>query len=123
MRFGLGPYELGSDGSTPPVESYEQMLEQAAYAEELGFDSVWLGENHFTAEGSCSSAETAAAAVESVVNTAAIGSPSKVIRMLRKYEEAGIDFFCARVRWDSTPRVDLHRCIRLLAKEVVPAFR
>ena len=63
------------------------------------------------------------AAVESVVNTAAIGSPAKVIRMLRKYEEAGIDFFCARVRWDSTPRVDLHRCIRLLAEEVVPAFK
>ena len=62
-------------------------------------------------------------AVESVVNTAAIGSPAKVIRMLRKYEEAGIDFFCARVRWDSTPRVDLHRCIRLLAEEVIPAFR
>ena len=62
-------------------------------------------------------------AVESVVNSAAIGSPAKVIRMLRKYEEAGIDFFCARVRWDSTPRVDLHRCIRLLAEEVIPAFK
>jgi alkanesulfonate monooxygenase SsuD/methylene tetrahydromethanopterin reductase-like flavin-dependent oxidoreductase (luciferase family) len=61
-------------------------------------------------------------AVESVVSTAAIGSPTKVIRQLKQYEEAGIDFFCARVRWDSTPREDLHRCMRLLAKEVVPAF-
>jgi len=63
MRFGLGPYELGSESSKPLVESYEQMLEQAAYAEELGFDSVWVGESHFTQDGACPSAETAAAAV------------------------------------------------------------
>ncbi|MGD0072881.1 MAG: LLM class flavin-dependent oxidoreductase [Candidatus Binataceae bacterium] len=63
MRFGLGPYELGSDGSKPLLENYEQMLEQAAYAEELGFDSVWVGESHFGADGACPSSETAAAAI------------------------------------------------------------
>jgi probable F420-dependent oxidoreductase len=61
-------------------------------------------------------------AVDAVANSAAIGSPAKVIRQLKQYEQAGIDFFCARVRWDSTPRPELHRCMRLLAKEVVPAF-
>jgi len=45
-----------------------------------------------------------------------------VIRQLKEYEKVGIDLFCARVRWDSTPRSDLHRCMRLLAKEVAPAF-
>lgn len=63
MRFGLGPYELVSDASKPLVENYEQMLEQAAFAEELGFDSVWVGESHFTQDGACPSSETAAAAV------------------------------------------------------------
>ncbi len=60
--------------------------------------------------------------VDQVVSGAAVGSPAKVIRELKQYEEAGIDLFCARVRWDSTPRPDLHRCIRLLANEVAPAF-
>jgi len=78
MRFGLGPYELGADGSTPPVESYEQMLEQAGHAEELGFDSVWVGENHFTAEGACSSSETAAAAVAVRTNAVRVGVFSTV---------------------------------------------
>ncbi len=78
MRFGLGPYELGLDGSIPLVESYEGMLEQAAHAEELGFDSVWLGESHFTAEGSCSSSETAAAAVAVRTRAVRIGVFSTV---------------------------------------------
>ena len=60
--------------------------------------------------------------VDMVVNSAPVGSPAKVIRRLKQYEDAGLDFFCARVRWDSTPRPELHRCMRLLAKEVVPAF-
>ncbi len=61
-------------------------------------------------------------AAASVVSIAAIGNPTKVIRQLKEYEKAGVDLFCARVRWDSTPRRDLHRCMRLLAKEVAPAF-
>ena len=60
--------------------------------------------------------------VDYVVSSAAVGNPTKVIRQLKRYEEAGMDFFCARVRWDSTPRPELHRCMRLLAKEVMPAF-
>lgn len=63
MRFGLGPYELGSYGGKPLTETYEEMLEQTVLAEEVGFDSVWLAEHHFTQEGACSSPETAAAAV------------------------------------------------------------
>jgi len=61
-------------------------------------------------------------AVEGAVKAAVIGGPGKVLRGLRKYDEAGIDFFCARVRWDSLPRPDLHRCMKLLANEVATAF-
>jgi len=35
----------------PWPQLYAETLEQAVYAEELGFDSVWLSEHHFTDEG------------------------------------------------------------------------
>lgn len=63
-----------------------------------------------------------AQAVEGAVHAAAVGTPSRVIRRLKDYHEAGIDFLCARVRWDSLPRRDLHRCMRLLANEVAVAL-
>ncbi len=61
-------------------------------------------------------------AVAGAVDSAIIGSPAKVIRKLKEFEEAGIDFMCARVRWDSLPREALHHCMQLLADEVVPAL-
>jgi alkanesulfonate monooxygenase SsuD/methylene tetrahydromethanopterin reductase-like flavin-dependent oxidoreductase (luciferase family) len=61
-------------------------------------------------------------AVDGAVKAALIGSPAKVLQGLRRFEEAGIDFFCARIRWDSLPRPDLHRCMKLLANEVAVAF-
>jgi alkanesulfonate monooxygenase SsuD/methylene tetrahydromethanopterin reductase-like flavin-dependent oxidoreductase (luciferase family) len=30
---------------------YRETMDQAVYAEQLGFDSVWLSEHHFTDEG------------------------------------------------------------------------
>jgi probable F420-dependent oxidoreductase len=35
----------------PWPQLYRETLDQAARAEELGFDSVWLSEHHFTSEG------------------------------------------------------------------------
>ena len=35
----------------PWPQLYSETLDQAAYAEELGFSSVWLSEHHFSAEG------------------------------------------------------------------------
>ena len=63
MRFGLGPYELGSYWGESHLNVYEEMLEQGELAEEQGFDSVWIAERHFTPEGACPSPETAAAAL------------------------------------------------------------
>ena len=35
----------------PWQQLYTETLDQAVYAEELGFDSIWLSEHHFTDEG------------------------------------------------------------------------
>ena len=35
----------------PWPQLYRETLDQAAYAEELGFDSIWLSEHHFSDEG------------------------------------------------------------------------
>jgi probable F420-dependent oxidoreductase len=35
----------------PWQQLYRELLDQAAYAEELGFASIWLSEHHFTDEG------------------------------------------------------------------------
>lgn len=35
----------------PWPQLYRELLDQASYAEELGFDSIWLSEHHFTDEG------------------------------------------------------------------------
>lgn len=62
------------------------------------------------------------AAVAGAEAVAVVGNPDKVIRGLKRFEQAGVDLFCARVRWDSLPRQELHRCMRLLAREVMPAL-
>lgn len=35
----------------PWQEFYRELLDQAAHAEDLGYDSIWLSEHHFTDEG------------------------------------------------------------------------
>src|SRR5438477_341422 len=35
----------------PPEQLYADCLEQIRFAEELGFDGVWIGEHHFTDDG------------------------------------------------------------------------
>jgi alkanesulfonate monooxygenase SsuD/methylene tetrahydromethanopterin reductase-like flavin-dependent oxidoreductase (luciferase family) len=79
MRFGLGPFELGSIDGRPHEEIYDEALEQSALAEEMGFDSVWFAEQHFTAEGACPSPETLAAAVAMRTRAVRIGIVPKPI--------------------------------------------
>ncbi len=73
MRFGLVPYDLGLEKSAQHADCYQQFLEQAVLAEETGFDSVWLGENHFTSTAVNSSAEALGAAVATVTEGIRIG--------------------------------------------------
>lgn len=55
MKFGLH-YQLPCSASQLPVQRYRDTLEQAAYAEALGFESVWPVEQHFNADLSISPA-------------------------------------------------------------------
>lgn len=50
MRFGILSLPSGWKG-TPDEQIYHQVVEQAEVAEELGFDSVWLTEHHFSQYG------------------------------------------------------------------------
>jgi alkanesulfonate monooxygenase SsuD/methylene tetrahydromethanopterin reductase-like flavin-dependent oxidoreductase (luciferase family) len=55
MRFGFGAsnFEL-IDGQSLPA-AHQEMLVQAVLAEELGFDSVWVAEQHLSPERQCPS--------------------------------------------------------------------
>jgi natural product biosynthesis luciferase-like monooxygenase protein len=55
MKFGLH-YQLPCASSQSPVQRYRDTIEQAVYAETLGFESVWPVEQHFNPELSISPA-------------------------------------------------------------------
>ena len=61
MRFGMFYVLESPDGDHR--RAYKEMLGQIEYAEELGFDSVWLAEHHGSAYGSMPSPAVAAAAI------------------------------------------------------------
>src|SRR5690349_24874694 len=46
MKFGLH-YLLSVSETQSPLQRYRDTLEQAVYAESLGFESVWPVEQHF----------------------------------------------------------------------------
>ena len=64
MKFGLF-YVLES----PDADfrrAYTEMLGQIEYAEELGFDSVWLAEHHGSPYGTLPSPAVAASAIAAI---------------------------------------------------------
>jgi alkanesulfonate monooxygenase SsuD/methylene tetrahydromethanopterin reductase-like flavin-dependent oxidoreductase (luciferase family) len=74
MKFGL--FILPSwPEATPAHQSriYQEAVEQIQYAEELGFDSVWLAEHHFTRFGVVPSAIPFATYVAARTSTIRIG--------------------------------------------------
>ena len=46
MKFAMMAFNGGNGRN--PADVYRENLEQARYAEELGFDAVWLTEHHFS---------------------------------------------------------------------------
>jgi alkanesulfonate monooxygenase SsuD/methylene tetrahydromethanopterin reductase-like flavin-dependent oxidoreductase (luciferase family) len=66
--FGDNPPEIGRSNQ----KYYEQVLTMAEWAEELGFDSFWLGEHHFYWYGTC---------VSPPMIIAALGQRTKKIRL------------------------------------------
>ena len=63
VNFGLW-YDFRNPGQTIPFEAlYRESLDQIVWAESLGFDSVWLTEHHFCADGYTPSPLVIAAAI------------------------------------------------------------
>ena len=58
MKFGMFYVLECPDGDYR--RAYKEMLGQVEYAEELGFDSIWLAEHHGSAYGSMPSPQVAA---------------------------------------------------------------
>ena len=48
MHIGFGPQFANLDGQLTDLEAYQRDLELAARAEDVGFDSVWTSEHHFS---------------------------------------------------------------------------
>ena len=71
MRFGMFYVLESPDGDHR--RAYKEMLGQIEYAEELGFDSVWLAEHHGSAYGSMPSPAVAAAAIATLTERLRIG--------------------------------------------------
>jgi alkanesulfonate monooxygenase SsuD/methylene tetrahydromethanopterin reductase-like flavin-dependent oxidoreductase (luciferase family) len=71
MKTGLFYVNECHDGNYE--RAYSEMLEQIQYAEEIGFESVWLGEHHFNEYGSMPSPQVAAAAISQITKKMDIG--------------------------------------------------
>ncbi len=71
MRFGMFYVLECPDGDYR--RAYKEMLGQIEYAEELGFDSVWLAEHHGSAYGSMPSPAVAAASIATITERLRIG--------------------------------------------------
>ncbi|MEH7178185.1 LLM class flavin-dependent oxidoreductase [Neobacillus vireti] len=71
IKMGLFYVNECHDGNYE--RAYGEMLEQIQYGEELGFESVWLAEHHFSAYGSMPSPQVAAAAISQITEKMDIG--------------------------------------------------
>ncbi len=75
MHFGL-IYDFRNPArwQRPIAELYAEQLEQIAYAEQLGFDSVWITEHHFIEDGYTPSVLPVAAAIAARTSRIRIGT-------------------------------------------------
>lgn len=73
MKFGLMNLFPYADEKSPE-EIFDETLEEIAYAEELGFDSVWLAEHHFSRYGILGNPLVFAAAIAQRTSRIRIGT-------------------------------------------------
>lgn len=76
MQVGIGLWSMRSTVYSPAPwpQLYARLREDAALAEELGFDTLWLAEHHFWYDGWCPQPLVAAAAALSATSTLRIGT-------------------------------------------------
>lgn len=75
MQFGLiYDFRNPEPWRRPFSTLYEELLEQIEYAEALGYDSVWLTEHHFVADGYTPSVLPLAAAIAARTSRIRIGT-------------------------------------------------
>src|SRR4029450_2410551 len=92
MKFGLF-YQFSDCGTIPQDQLFQEILEEIAYGEELGFDSVWLPEHHFAGYGTLGNPLTLAAAITQRTRRMQIGTAVLVLPFhhpLRLAEEAAL---------------------------------
>jgi alkanesulfonate monooxygenase SsuD/methylene tetrahydromethanopterin reductase-like flavin-dependent oxidoreductase (luciferase family) len=89
MRFGL-LYSLQSRPDQPASQAriYREMLEQVEAGEGLGFDSAWLVEHHFLADGICPSPLVTAAAMAARTRRMTIGTSMYLLPLHRPVQSA-----------------------------------
>jgi len=89
MRFGL-LYSLQSRPDKPATQAqiYREMLEEVGAGEDLGFDSAWLVEHHFLADGLCPSPLVAAAAMAARTRRMTIGTSMYLLPLHRPVQSA-----------------------------------
>jgi len=73
--FGLW-YDLRNppEWHTPPGPLYRDSIDQAVWAETVGFGSAWVSEHHFTEDDYCSSPLTVAAAIAARTSRMRVGT-------------------------------------------------
>lgn len=76
MRVGFGSLtgQRGPGDTRADGERYRETLSLAAEAERLGFDSIWLSEHHFFADGYMPSLLVQAAAIAATTSRVTIGT-------------------------------------------------
>jgi alkanesulfonate monooxygenase SsuD/methylene tetrahydromethanopterin reductase-like flavin-dependent oxidoreductase (luciferase family) len=75
VRFGLWyDFRNPSGSGRSSTDLYGQTLDQIVYAEELGFDDVWLSEHHFVDDGYLPSCLPVAAAIAARTSRVTIGT-------------------------------------------------
>ena len=92
MKFGL-MFLFSELGKMPQERVFQEVLEEIDYAEELGFDSVWLPEHHFATPGLLGNPLTLAAAISQRTQRIKIGIAAIVLPFqhpLRIAEDAAL---------------------------------
>lgn len=92
MKVGL-MFLFSEFGKIPQKQVFDEVLEEIGYAEELGFDSVWLPEHHFATPGLLGNPLTLAAAIGQRTRRIKIGIAAIVLPFqhpLRTAEDAAL---------------------------------